>query len=241
VENWQVYAAVTGSAVAMATNASASIIYSGILNQKVAVKSAQTGSPGQLMTTAIKLKSGAGATIQVGFHAVAAQGNSGPSFKFGAAALKGSQVDFLLKSSFVKRLSSGAKISGGTHTAQGHNGFVKGNQVTAQSVADRSIRYARRQSFGWSRTEGFAGFSFTTVTDHQKDFGWVRLEFTVGSNALINGLTVIDWGYQNNGAAITAGNEGVISAPEPPTADLALLALGAAGVTALRRRRKASA
>lgn len=44
VENWQVYAAVTGSAVAMATNASASIIYSGILNQKVAVKSAQTGS-----------------------------------------------------------------------------------------------------------------------------------------------------------------------------------------------------
>ncbi len=240
MENWQVYAAVTGSAVAMATNASASIIYSGILNQKVAVKSAQTGSPGQLMTTAIKLKSGAGATIQVGFHAIAAQGNSGPSFKFGAAALKGSQVDFLLKSSFVKRLSSGAKISGGTHTAQGHNGFVK-NRTYAQSVALRTIRSGRPQSFGWSRTEGFAGFSFTTVTDHQKDFGWVRLEFTVGSNALINGLTVIDWGYQNNGAAITAGNEGVISAPEPPTADLALLALGAAGVTALRRRRKASA
>lgn len=192
------------------------------------------------MTTAIKLKSGAGATIQVGFHAIAAQGNSGPSFKFGAAALKGSQVDFLLKSSFVKRLSSGAKISGGTHTAQGHNGFVK-NRTYAQSVALRTIRSGRPQSFGWSRTEGFAGFSFTTVTDHQKDFGWVRLEFTVGSNALINGLTVIDWGYQNNGAAITAGNEGVISAPEPPTADLALLALGAAGVTALRRRRKASA
>jgi hypothetical protein len=32
VANWQIYAAVTGSALAMATNASASIIYSGIQN-----------------------------------------------------------------------------------------------------------------------------------------------------------------------------------------------------------------
>lgn len=226
VDNWQIYAAVTGSAVAMATNASASVIYSGVLNQKAAVKSIQPGSlvTVQSMTTKIDLKNGAGAPINVDFKAFAQQGQAGLPLEFGAVGLRGSQVDFLLESGFVKRLSSGAKISGGTPA------------TTTQRVAFRSIHSGRRQSFGWSRTEGFAGFSFEV--NGQKDFGWVRLQFTVGSNTLINSLTVIDWGYQNNGSVITAGQGIPITAPEPPTADLAFLALGAAGVTALRRRRR---
>jgi len=233
VDNWQVYAAVTGSAVAMATNASAGVIYSGTLDQKAAVASVKTGSPAQSMTTNIKLKNGAGATIHVDFQAVAIQFNSGSS-RFGGVGLRGSQVDFLLESGFVKRLSSGAKISGGTHTMHSNNGFVAGNH----NVANRSVHTSHPQSFGWTKNEGFAGFTFTTVTNHQKDFGWVRLQFTVGANTLINSLTVIDWGYQNNGTGITAGEGAPLQAPEPSTADLALLALGAAGVTALRRRRR---
>jgi MYXO-CTERM domain-containing protein len=224
VDNWQIYAAAAGSAVAMTTNASASIIYSGILNQKAAV----TGAP-QSISTAVRLKSGAGATIHRYFEALAIQSVLG-SRKYATVGIKGSEVDFLKQSGFVKRLSSGAKISGGTHPV--HSSFFKGDEV----VASQSIRSGHLHNFGWSRTEGFAGFSFTTDTNHQKDFGWVRLQFTVGSNSLIDSLTVIDWGYQNNGSAIDAGQE--VTAPEPPTADLALLALGAAGVTALRRRRR---
>lgn len=47
-------------------------------------------------------------------------------------------------------------------------------------------------------------------------------------------LTVIDWAYDSSGAPIVAGDAGV---PEPGT--MALFAIGAAGLVALRRRRKA--
>jgi MYXO-CTERM domain-containing protein len=206
------------------------------LNQKAAVKSVQTSSLAR-STKSIALNNGAGKTIHVDFQAVAIQFNYGSS-KFGGVGLRASQVDFLLQSDFVKRLSSGAKISGGTHTAGRHNGFVPKTNLSSggHSVANRSIQFAQRHSLGWNESEGFAGFS--VEISGQKDFGWVRLQFTVGANTLINSLTVIDWGYQNNGTAITAGQGIPITAPEPPTADLALLALGAAGITALRRRRR---
>jgi hypothetical protein len=146
-------------------------------------------------------------------------------------------VDSLLSNDSVKRLSSGAKISGGGHTSRSENGFVTGYKF----VAGRQSTAGKRVSFGWTKTKGFAGFSFKTA-GNQTDFGWVRLQYTVGENTLINSLTVIDWGYQNNGTGITAG-EGAPPpvVPEPSTGALALLAAGAAGVTALRRYRKASA
>jgi hypothetical protein len=242
VENWQIYAAVTGSVAAMATNASAGVIYSGPVNVKASVASVQTGSAAKSSVKNIQLKNSRGSNIGVGFGIEVFQENYGFSFKFAGAALKGSEVDFLLSQGSVKRLSSGAKISGGGHTVASHNGFVAGNKIVAGQQSSSGIRMSQ----GWAKNKGFAGFSFKTanptVVNHQTDFGWVRLQFTVGANTLINSLTVIDWGYQSNGTGITAGNEGgPLTAPEPSTSALTLLAAGATGVAALRRRRKASA
>ncbi|HEX4133616.1 MAG TPA: PEP-CTERM sorting domain-containing protein [Bryobacteraceae bacterium] len=64
------------------------------------------------------------------------------------------------------------------------------------------------------------------------------MQYTVGSDGLVNSLTAIDWAYQTDGSAILAGDTGIPSTPEPSTAALALLAMGAAGVAALRRRRE---
>jgi PEP-CTERM motif len=237
MENWQIYAAVTGSALAMTTNASASIIYSGVLDVTAAVASAQMGTPGHSNEKFITLKNAAGASIHVGFNIIADQFNSplGSNSRQGAVGIQASHMDFLLQTNLVKRLSSGAKISGGGHTSQSRNGFATGSHT----LAARLVKSSNRKTYGWSKSKGFAGFSFSTVNKNQKDFGWVQLQFTVGSNTLINSLTVIDWGYQSSGAGIRAGDTGVV-APEPSTGALALLAAGAVGVAALRRRRKAS-
>ncbi len=66
-----------------------------------------------------------------------------------------------------------------------------------------------------------AGFDTTTPID----YGW--LEMTVDS---VNGGKIVAWAYEDSGASITVG-----AVPEPSS--LALLAAGAVGVNALRRRR----
>lgn len=92
---------------------------------------------------------------------------------------------------------------------------------------------------GWAPgATGFAGFSFTTSASHKTDYGWVRLEFTDGVNGAADYVEALDWAYNTDGAPVAAGEMGT---PEPSTSALGILAAGAAGVCALRRRRKASA
>jgi hypothetical protein len=64
--------------------------------------------------------------------------------------------------------------------------------------------------------------------------GWIRLRME--NFGAFNGsekVNVIDWAYNNGGNTIPAGY-----VPEPGTLSLSLLALGSAGVLALRRRKK---
>ena len=89
---------------------------------------------------------------------------------------------------------------------------------------------------------GIAGFQLANG-----DYGWIRLKLTdlglnqpfstvLGGSPLGNGqgyadkVTVVDWAYENSGAAIKAGD-----VPEPSA--LALLAAGAVGIGAFRRRK----
>ena len=78
---------------------------------------------------------------------------------------------------------------------------------------------------------GYIGFRFDPngVAGVQTWYGWMRI--SVGSNVspTSNG-NVIDWAYDNTGAGIQAG-----VVPEPSS--IALLAMGAAGLLALRRCR----
>ena len=134
----------------------------------------------------------------------------------------------LVTSAFnVKKLASGAAISS----------MVSFTQAGGSIVAHGTINGAHQGEFS-SGIGGFAGVDFKTGTglDQKTYYGWVRLKYT-NSNNVPNSITAIDWAYEATpGAAIHAGDTGISGTPEPGTAALSLLALGAAGVLALRRR-----
>jgi hypothetical protein len=85
---------------------------------------------------------------------------------------------------------------------------------------------------------GIAGIRFQQNGDTH--YGWVRFSFEdTNHDGWLDKLTVTDWAYESVADhAITAGE---IPTPEPGTMSLSVLALGSAGVLALRRRRKAQA
>jgi hypothetical protein len=247
-EKWPIYAAVTSAALAMASNASASIIYSGIIDVTAA---APTPGPNQRTgaIAGVPLKNASGGLLSRSFffddlrgHA---SGNDSKGVKhftqFGFGFIGGSNVRLLVHSGAVRRLSSSGLISGAGNTATGgkKNGFLTGSLLLGARASYRTA-LARTGTVqgGWTRTEGFAAFSFNPGGG--TDYGWIRLQFTIGGDGGLDSLTTIDWAYQNDGGAILAGDTGISGTPEPSTAGLMLLAAGAAGVGALRKRREAA-
>jgi len=226
--NWQVYAAVTGSALAMATNASAgtiSIINSSLTGNVTAgplpnVSNLTRPPFTEYQSRSIQLTNGKGSTIHVGFGIGVGQGAVDGGQRASAVLLGGSQVGFLHSSKyafFVKDLASATKTSNHTGVFKRGTNFLATQLNFSFAGVDPVITY------GWPKSAtGFAAFSFTY--GGKPDYGWVQLRYTLGSNGLINEIEA----------------EGSAS-PEPSTFALALLAAGAAGVAALRRRRKAAA
>jgi hypothetical protein len=78
---------------------------------------------------------------------------------------------------------------------------------------------------------GYIGFRFDPngVAGVQTWYGWMHISAGSDSSPFANG-TVIDWAYDNTGTGIQVG-----SVPEPSS--IALLAMGAVGLLALRRSR----
>jgi hypothetical protein len=225
--NWQIYAAVTGSAMAMATSLSAGNIVYAAGPVTASVKSAM---PGSLTTNwqAVVLRNGTGAPIGKSFSIGVKQeffdSIGGTASVAGKGGLKFLHVPFtggnLLAALPVKELGFGALISskaGAFGGSFGISGFVA-SERPAQSG----------HMTGWPASkQGVAGFSFTTGKGGT-DYGWVRLDFTLGRNQVAQSITAVDWAYTNG--PITTGNSG---APEPSTFAMALLAAGAAGVVRL--------
>jgi hypothetical protein len=256
--NWQTYATVTGSAMAMATNAAAGVIYSGphqdVTAGPLAVSSYVIGNSarnqGLRATANIGLKTGGGNPLGVSFRIGVDQFPS--AFWVGYAGLHGDgKIGFLTQTTqhngaaynHVRKLQFGASVSKAVPFNRSFGDLATQRFVlTGRTVAGTTTAlFADKTLFGeggWPANKtGFAAFSFSTTPSGTKDYGWIRLEYFVGPNGAANEIEAIDWAYGADGTPITAGE---IPTPEPSTSALALLAAGAAGVAALRRRRKAA-
>lgn len=240
--NWQIYAAVTGSVMAMTTNASAQVIYSGIEDVIAGPVASHTFKTNFVHSVKILNLNGM-PDLQLSVF----QGHlAGSTNWHGGVKLKSETgpVNFLHTNggSFVKKLASGAAISSKAGGVWATKGRIASQQFSLKNAGTEFYAGNEKVAGGWpAGSIGFAGFSFKTVPGDRfsdTDYGWVRLEYLTGQNGAADEVEAIDWAYAANGGTITAG-EG--ASPEPSTGALALLAAGAAGVAFLRRRKRAAA
>lgn len=221
--NWPIYAAATGSALAMATGASASLITSGIVSGVYpGGESVNPGGPntqlGLIPGLSVKihaLSSAAGPTVQLQLQA------SNENIFF-------SQVftDIAKNFGFESPIAP-VRAGGGGHT-EDVKAFFSSN-VYGNFLAGMP---------------GFIGLSFSAGGGNT-DYGWIELKFTNNGGGVPYYLDALAFGINTNTGqtpgTLLAGEIDGGFIPEPGTLSLALLASGAAGVMALRRRRKQAA
>ena len=226
--------------MAFATSASAgTIIWSGIQDVTAGpIASAQNSNRVASQQNIILIN---GVRFQIGVDQALGDG-----FKNGGAYLHGGFFTnaFLDTNvgSFARKLAAGSRISGGAGRF-GNEGIVASqNSFTQQFDAIKAAPLGQFQpnstgfvGFAFKTQAGTSATSFAKATGAQTDYGWIQVKFTEGQNGLSNSLEAIDWAYDTSGNAITAGAGA--STPEPGTGALALLAAGAAGILALRRRK----
>jgi hypothetical protein len=88
-------------------------------------------------------------------------------------------------------------------------------------------------AFTFSSSSNFIGFQFLNEATNQMNFGWAQ--FQLGATAGAQPRTLLQFAYENTGAAIAVG-----AVPEPTTYALfGMVAAGAAGLRAWRRRKAA--
>jgi hypothetical protein len=252
--NWPVYAAVTGSALAMATNAAAgSITYSGVLNVStspvVSVNTNPTVSSHTNGFRKVNILNSAGRYFSAGVHQQASTANlirRGSAFlRTGTGGGFGGHIAFLLVNSGhtnqLQKLSFGNKISTNSPIAAG---VWEGGSVdfAVESIKGPAVASVIASSGFPKSASAFAAFRLSTAGTlgagghHGLEYGWIRLSYELGANGLVNDVEIVDYAYAALGVQVTAGETS--ATPEPSTMAMALLAAGAAGVVALRRRRK---
>jgi hypothetical protein len=165
--NWQVYAAVTGSAMAMATNASAQILHTGVGDIITAQLASVTVSNQHLQTEKnVFLTNGNGADLMgtvgvnkepIGFQ-IGVRQDSGEALN-GAAFVRelntGAAVGFLhTTSGFVKKFSAGATIASKGGNFRGYYNLVGTQHISYGIPADP----------GWAAGQvGLLGLSFVST------------------------------------------------------------------------------
>jgi len=236
---WYLYAAAPGAALALATSASADIIFSGVRNITVSVPPlASTVAPPQFAQTYIDI-GGARFGIAAGNSNFTCQGSSTCA---GATGLRGVAAFALLGGSsgrlgghgeFVYPSHFFAKNFAASSVISSHNPFTAGTGILFAKEVFRTASIPFGQ-FPNGKV-GFAGIRFTTGPGNPH-LGWIRLSVSIpGSNAV--SVTAIDWAYND-----VVGAPVHVPVPEPSGLDsmipMMLLALGWAGVLAWRKRRK---
>jgi len=235
--HWPMYAAVTGSALAMATSAAAgSITYSGVVNATAHISSVGVPiSASTSLSNAVKINLASGRYFDLSVK----QHQSSGLLRQGSAILRSSgagQVGFLIsatnhkldKVSFLDKISSNSPLPAWVR---------EGGTVV---FAHESIgQHGTNTASGFSKSQNqFGVFAFSTV-GKGTEYGWIRLNFDIGLNGLVNQDVAVDYAYASLGTPITVG-QAEAAAPEPATSGMMLLAAGAASVVALRRRKSAA-
>ncbi len=151
----------------------------------------------------------------------ATSGGSGPNF-FQSIDVSGTNTSFVDDASnFPVDLNVGDIISAANATGPGGqlNGFVNTGS-------------GKLYSGNWPRSgqPGLLGLSFTVGADQFN--GWARIIANPGNDFVPESATLVDFAYNPTANDPIAAGE----APEPSS--LALFALGAAGIFALRKRQQ---
>jgi hypothetical protein len=137
----------------------------------------------------------------------------------------------------LKKLGLGATITGlGSFVRLKTAGTINVAALHAKGTYSGNITSTRGK---WSAGgTGFAGIKLSNG-----DLGWLKLSWSGEAN-FPDTITFYGWAVQTDGSAIRAGDTGTgagSGTPEPGTFALALLAAGAAGVLAWRRRKQPAA
>jgi hypothetical protein len=230
---WSIYGTATAAALAGATSASAGIIYSGQLDDVASVHTSFAhGVSSGIKDIGVPGRPFSSIRMGVGHF-------SFPSFnlKYGAANL-GMNNGYMEP----QRLAAGALITGagrpGAARLAGKSGLNswQGANVTGYLAAEFATGIAVHH------VTTSSGRTFTYKSPSGFDNGWLKLKIQdLNGDGYPDSMTLLGYAYNDvAGASILAGDTGASAntTPEPSTAGMLLLALGAAGVTALKRSRK---
>jgi hypothetical protein len=102
---------------------------------------------------------------------------------------------------------------------------------------DRNVMFSGIATNGLSSGTQYIGFFFDN--NGTNNFGWARVTLTNGGT--FGTFTIDEWAYEDTGANIRVGDT-VSAIPEPEAAAIGLgaLALGAAGLRRMRKRKNAA-
>jgi hypothetical protein len=215
LRNWSIYAGATASALAMSTSAHASIVYVNLDSKTVTV----THNSGTSNNTHLNINGLGSLWMYVVFD--------GPPDPNGSAfLLESGRPGVVMAGRFnLKDFALNASITAGMQFHQGAAELISNfNGHVTGSFPDG--------------VPGFAGFQLSNG-----DLGWVRLEWNDSTyhDGYPDHLIAIDAAYNDvAGQPILAGQGIPAATPEPGTMPLTLLAAGAIGIAAWKRRRKAA-
>lgn len=217
--DWRIYAAAAGATLSMATGADASIV-TGSLNVTVSL------NPGNTNTTIQQKQFNiAGVTGFAQLLRIHTEGKALLSFPGLIRSRNSSEFGPPLPGK-VKRYAPNAPITGG--------GAVSSFLGGGTSLFFRVANFHVTQGLFRASDRAYLGFELANG-----DLGWLKVILSDrNSDGFPDQLQVVDYAYNTvAGQSILAGDTGQSATPEPGTASLGLLAFGAAGILALRRRR----
>ena len=224
--DWAKYTAAAGAALSMATGADAGIVtFDTNLTVTIGESNVGTGKGGYFGVGRATVFNRPSFYLFTGNHS----SHRRASARLFDIHLIQSQTFSFGRYGIAKKFSAGQSIDGNI-------GSVHKNEILRLDDA----HLGHKGNFLSNGATAYAGFELTSGT-HAGDLGWLKIIVSDrNDDGYVDQMQVLSFAYNDvSGAKITAGQTtDAPAAPEPGTAALGLLGAGAAGIIALRRRRK---